>query len=262
MRRHLLSTILILIAAIIALSFSGNLKWPGGSPAGYTGSPGDGKDCTQCHGGNASTVDDWITSDIPATGYIPGETYEIQVTVSGSGDKGFLVSPQDLEGNIYGSLIAGSGTELVGDGYITQSFASSSNPKVWTFEWVAPETGSGELIFYGAFTVNKPVTKLSTLDVTENTGTGIQELTAVKLNAYPNPANEFVYLSYGEFSQNETLTCELFDASGRKIKDIVCQNSSGELLIDVSFIRNTGYYFLFLKDKEGNKFNSKIKVLR
>lgn len=160
----------ILVAGTILLSAYGGDEgdYPGGSPAGYTGSPGDGKDCVNCHGGTSSFVSGWITSDIPPEGYLPGNTYNITVTLTGSGDKGFQVSAQDISGNQMGTLIAGSGTHLNGGTkYVNQNNGTTANPAVWHFQWTAPMAGSGNVTFYGAFTVNKPVTKLSTLEVSE-----------------------------------------------------------------------------------------------
>ncbi len=145
-------------------------SYPSGSPAGYTGSPGDGKHCVQCHGGSASTVNDWILTNIPAQGYTAGVTYDITVTVSGTGKKGFEISPQDPSGVQLGTLAAGAGSHLVGGSkYVTQNSSGSSSSTVsWTFPWTAPASGTGQVTFYGAFTVGKTVTKLSTLVVGEN----------------------------------------------------------------------------------------------
>lgn len=150
-------------------SYSGdNTDYPGGSPAGYTGSPGDGKDCVQCHGGTSTPVTGWITSDIPVEGYIPGNTYNITVTLTGSGKKGFEVSPQNASGDLLGILVAGVGSKLTGSGkYITQTSSTSANPATWSFGWIAPPSGTGDVTFYAAFTLNKPVTKTSTLTVQE-----------------------------------------------------------------------------------------------
>ena len=143
--------------------------YPGGSPAAKTGSPGDGSNCTSCHGGSAATVTGWITSNIPGAGYTPGSTYTITVSVTGSGNHGFEVSPQNVPGALLGTLIAGSGNKLVGSGkYVTQSSSQSGNPQTWTFQWVAPAAGTGLVTFYGAFCVTKSNTKLSTLAVNEN----------------------------------------------------------------------------------------------
>ena len=193
---------LIIPAAIIVLllsSYSGNnSRYPNGAPAGYTGSPGDGQNCTSCHNGSASTADNWITSDIGAEGYIPGQTYTITVTVSGSGNKGFEVSPQNPSGAFLGTLIAGSGSKLVGSNrYITHTSASNSNPKVWTFQWTAPAAGSGPVTMYGAFALNKSVTKLSTMEIAENTTTAINTLEIPDaVSIYPNPADDHVVVSF------------------------------------------------------------------
>ncbi len=175
----------LFLTAILLVSFSGNdnSDYPNGAPAGYTGSPGDGQNCVACHNGSASTVAGWITSNIPASGYVAGTTYTMTVTVSGSGAKGFEVSPQNVTGTLLGTLTPGSGNKLTGSGkYVTHTSASSSNPKVWTFQWTAPVFGTGEVTFYGAFTLNKPVTKLSTLVVQENTALPL----SVTATATPN----------------------------------------------------------------------------
>jgi hypothetical protein len=158
-------------ATFLLTAYSGDdSDYPSGSPAGYSGSPGDGQDCHNCHGGSVGTVSGWITSDIPASGYVPGTTYNITVTVTGSGGHGFEVSPQNPTGSFLGTLIAGSNSHLVGSGnhWITQNQKINSNPATWTFQWTAPVAGSGPVTFYGAFTVTKSNTKLSTLLVNEN----------------------------------------------------------------------------------------------
>lgn len=131
---------------------------PNGAPAGMTGSPGDGDNCTSCHGGTATTTASLITSNIPASGYIPGTTYTITATnsLTGSGKMGFEVSPQNAAGDLLGTLTAGPGSKLIGGGkYVTHSNANSTTNS-WTFSWTAPVAGTGTVTFYGAFARNKP----------------------------------------------------------------------------------------------------------
>jgi len=166
----LLQTVFTLAISFLITGYA--FAYPSGSPAGYTGSPGDNHHCVSCHNGSSATVTNWITSDIPAAGYTPGTVYNLTVTVTGSGAKGFEVSPQNPTGLQLGTLAAGSGSKLVGGTkYVTQSSSSSAATKIWNFTWTAPAAGTGVVTFYGAFTVNKPVTKLSTLQVSENTAT-------------------------------------------------------------------------------------------
>lgn len=151
--------------------FSGyTVLYPTGAPAAKTGSPGDGANCTECHGGTATTTAGQITSNIPASGYVPGTTYLITATnpLTGSGKMGFEVSPQNASGAQLGTLVAGSGSQLVGGTkYVTHTNATTTT-SAWTFSWIAPVAGTGAVTFYGAFARNKPgpVTK-STLVVQE-----------------------------------------------------------------------------------------------
>jgi len=99
-----------------------------------------------------------ISINIPDCGYIPGETYTVTLTVSsiGRNEFGFSVSPQFSDGLTAGTMIASSGTQLNGSGrYLTHTSAgtieSSPNTRVWTFNWIAPQAGSGDVVFYAAF---------------------------------------------------------------------------------------------------------------
>jgi hypothetical protein len=141
---------------------------PTGSPASNTGSPADGTTCAEsCHGGSAVTQAGLITSNIPTAGYTPGTTYTITATISGTGKKGFQVSPQNTSGTLLGSLIAGSGNKIVGTKYVTHSSAKTTSTATWTFQWIAPAAGTGAVTFYGAFAITTSTTKKSTLQVNE-----------------------------------------------------------------------------------------------
>lgn len=146
-----------------------SLAYPTGAPAAVTGSPGDGQNCTMCHGGSPATVTGWITTNIPADGYIAGTLYTITATVTGTGKKGFEVSPQNVAGTQLGVMAAGSGSELVGGTkYVTHSAAgATSGTKVWNFSWTAPAAGTGPVTFYGAFVVGYSNVKKSSLTVNE-----------------------------------------------------------------------------------------------
>ena len=136
-----------------------------GAPAGYTGSPNENnsRTCSSqnggCHSGAGSTFQQgMITSNVPECGYTPGQTYTITLTVSSAGrsEFGFSFSPQLSDGATAGSMIASNGTQLNGGGrYLTHTAAgtveSSPNTRVWTFDWIAPAAGSGDVTFYAAF---------------------------------------------------------------------------------------------------------------
>lgn len=161
---------IVALAAVI-LSSGYTVMYPTGAPAGKTGSPGDGANCTECHGGTATTTAGQITSNIPPSGYVPGTTYQITATnpLTNTGKMGFEISPQNTAGAQKGTLVAGSGSQLVGGGtkYITHTNANTTT-NTWTFGWIAPAAGSGAVTFYGAFARDKPgPVTLSTLTVQE-----------------------------------------------------------------------------------------------
>lgn len=154
-----------------------------GAPAARTGSPADGGNCTSCHAGSAisNSPNGVITSSIPSTGYVPGQTYTVTGTVTGSGlvRFGFEISPQTVSGTKVGNLVVTDNTNtqsLTSGKYITHTTTGSSgtNSRSWTCNWVAPVAGTGTFKFYGAFnaannsnTNSGDIIYLATLDIAE-----------------------------------------------------------------------------------------------
>ncbi|MCX6235466.1 MAG: T9SS type A sorting domain-containing protein [Bacteroidetes bacterium] len=119
-------------------------------------------------------------------------------------------------GNLVGTLTAGTGNKLVGNGkYVTHSSASNSSTQVWSFNWTAPAAGTGSVTFYGAFTVSKPVTKLSTLVIPEDLSTSIRENEILHFGYYPNPASENLTFDYS-ISSAATVRIELYNMAGQQ----------------------------------------------
>ncbi|MEJ5302171.1 MAG: T9SS type A sorting domain-containing protein [Bacteroidales bacterium] len=216
--RYLVLTCMGFSALIVSLSFSGEggLKYPNGAPAGYTGSPGDGQNCTACHGGNATPASGVISTDIPPTGYVAGMTYNVTVSFSGSGKKGFELSPQKPTGEQVGTLIAGTGSKVLSQGkYITHSQASTSTTATWSFQWQAPaQPGSGPVTFYLAHVISKPNVFVSNLTVEENYHVGIPENSqTMNFEVYPNPASDYLFIKYN-FVAETKVTLFLLPVSG------------------------------------------------
>lgn len=130
------------------------------APAGHTGSPGDGKVCTACHlGAAAAAKTDIITTNIPVQGYVPGNTYTITVTLNNPGTTrfGFQLSPQDLAGNMLGAWGPSTAeTQVINGKYATHKLVGTNgtDSKVWTLQWTAPASGTGDVTFYGAFNIS------------------------------------------------------------------------------------------------------------
>ena len=165
-----------------------------GSPAGYTGSPGDGNNCKACHTSSVSVQNTGaITSNIPGTGYTPGNTYTITASVTGNSTKfGFQASPQNASGTLIGTLISTNAqTQLTGGSkYITHSLSGTtgSGSKSWSFDWRAPAVGTGNVTFYAAFNVSNSdnsftgdTIKLKSITITEDL-TNNKDITSFKFS--------------------------------------------------------------------------------
>jgi len=258
-RRNLL---LSSTAVGIVLLSSFAVFYPGGAPDGVTGSPGDGANCVQCHEGTVNSATGWITSDIPAGGYIPGNTYLITATnsLTGSGKYGFEVSPQNASGVLLGTLAAGTNSQLVGSGkYVTHKSASST-VKVWTFQWTAPIAGTGNVTFYGAFALNylPGATVLSTLAVSEQTNTGISEPMPSSALISPNPNKGQFTVAIPESIRNSIGTLEILNTSGKSVYHTKYTSLNyTDIRIDISSSPR-GVYFMILQTASGNKFEKFI----
>ena len=155
-------TLFTAVAGIIIIDSVNNYVISNGAaaPAGRTGSPGDGGlTCINgCHAGPAATTQTgWITSNIPGTGYVPGNTYNIVATVTRAGHSkfGFEISPQSPTGTYLGTMIdTSTQTQIVSTKYITHTSTGTTGTigfHTWAFNWTAPVVGTGTVTFYGAF---------------------------------------------------------------------------------------------------------------
>lgn len=260
------------ILSIIAVAIF-SLSNAGGPPAGYTGSPADGKTCGSnggCHTGNAVLAETgWITSDIPSSGYVPGTTYSITATATQAGVTkfGFQLSPQDAAGTALGTLVATAATQLKGnDKYIehVSSSTSGTDTKSWTFDWVAPASGTGDVTFYAAFNAtNNSGTNsgdqihTSTLTVQE-ASVGITEKSILnELQIFPNPNN-------GKFNVQSPASAgegllSVYNALGEMIFTAQVENNLQAFPVDISMQGKGIYYVRIIRGKE---FISKTVIVR
>lgn len=241
------------------------------APVGKTGSPGDGSNCTSCHSGTASTVAGLITSTIPASGYVPGQTYTITASVTQAGKTkfGFEISPQNATGTQMGTLIVTSPTltQLVGTGkYITHKTAGtafSSGTALWSFDWTAPIAGSGAVVFYGAFNITNSsgstagdIIKLSTLTIQEDASIGINEMYASddNITVYPNPLSDKLYVKSNE--ETGYFNLSITDVQGKII--LKAEKQIFEKSIDLSNVAE-GLYFVRIDTEKGSAVKRIIK---
>ncbi|GAB4332572.1 MAG: hypothetical protein Kow00127_24310 [Bacteroidales bacterium] len=150
----------LIAGAAMFFLLTSELNFSSGSPGGKTGSPGDGGNtCTDCHGGSANPAEGWITSNIPAEGYTPGMTYTVTATGTHSGvvKFGFEATAEDAQNQKTGTLIVTNSVEnqLINGGQSITHKSSGTTPtgntKSWSFDWTAPNAGTGTVTFYAAF---------------------------------------------------------------------------------------------------------------
>ena len=250
MKKHfslILSIALVVFVVVLAGFDPGNIDSSNGAPPGYTNSPFDGQNCSHCMGGTAVAVTGWITSDIPTDGYYPDTTYTITVTATGTGRKGFEVSPQDPSGLLIGTLTAGTGNKLVGSNkYVTHNAAQSANPYVWHFKWKAPSTGVGDVTFYGSIVVSKLNTKTTTLTVPQST-VGMKKINSKDLTIFPNPVHDRLSISFLNPSEGR-VRMELVNLNGQTVRTLMNESlAAGEVNRSFSNDLPTGVYLLKLQ---------------
>ncbi len=238
------------------------------SPVGKTNSPLDGNSCTQCHQGSTiSNQDNWISSNIPASGYIAGETYTI--TASGNHSSavkfGFEITAEN-ETAKQGTFVITNATETqfaFGDNNFVSHTSDGNTPidgvKTWTFDWIAPAAGTGDLTFYAAFNSANgngqntgDIIFSSELAVTEDVSSKIEENSNLKISITPNPTSEKIILKSDLTIQD----IKLIDFSGKLISNFSNVNSNSKEIRVESLSK--GIYFLIIK---GEGFQKTEKVI-
>ncbi|MFK8045219.1 MAG: choice-of-anchor V domain-containing protein [Crocinitomicaceae bacterium] len=128
-------------------------------PTGKTGAPGENT-CTFCHIGSSVLSAQGVvtflsdTSSAIDTGYVPGVTYPMQISVASGSKNGFQLTILTANNQKAGSFINGTNTSTAlaaGREYIRQS--NSNGLTTFDFEWTAPSTNLGDLRAF--YTVNK-----------------------------------------------------------------------------------------------------------
>ena len=156
MKKSLLAFSTLIILSILFYPQAEVISNTTGSSGGMSGAPGDNT-CVQCHstfGLNTGTALVSIISTIPASGFVPGNTYTITASAAQTGISKYGFEVHEALGSI---LITNPTTTQhlgFGSNRITHQAAGTTviiNNISWSFDWVAPATGSGNVTFYGAF---------------------------------------------------------------------------------------------------------------
>ena len=257
---------LLIVLSGLTIILCALLPYPTGSPGGKTGSITDVSTCTQCHGGTAIKVSEWISTTIPETGYIAEETYVITATGTHDGvvKFGFELTAENNSGVKKGLFIITNSTQtkLVNSNSAVTHKSGGNTPdndsKSWSFEWTAPVLGSGDITFYAAFNAadgdgsssGDVIYKTSKL-VSENTSSGIQinEQDSKKLTVYQSSDLNTLVIEYSDLIKHSQ-KIRIFDTSGKLliIKNKII-NESENIYIDINKLKSD-IYILQLESKE------------
>ena len=161
-----------------------------------------------CHGGSSSSV--VISENFPSS-YNPGQTYSIQVSVSGgvSGTHGGFNVEVDK-----GSLSTGgnSGVKVSGKSVTHTNKAN----RAWSFDWIAPSSGSG-LVTAGIAGMTANGVSGTSGDAWSTTSVTITE-TVVVSNNPPTASNVQISPSSATSSDDITLTYTFSDEDNGDIE--------------------------------------------
>jgi hypothetical protein len=131
-----------------------NLNDASGRKGAYAGAPGD-VTCTSCHSDRTHDINGDVTLSGAPANFTAGTSYPLTLTIKDATGVagGFqIVATNNATSNnvMYGSFVAGAGTKIASTTGSSPLRLTHNAPKVftagqvsWTFNWVAPTTGSG-----------------------------------------------------------------------------------------------------------------------
>ena len=270
---------ILVVAGSLLLDNTSTHSRSNGSPESASGSPSDGVTCARstCHTGTATAQDNMITSNIPAAGYIPGQTYTITVSITQAGINkfGFSISPQNSSGAVLGSLVitntAQTQLKNVGHQYVTHTSAGNAGTgsKTWSFDWIAPTVGTGAVPFYAA--VNAANGNGNTSDdqiytdvytVEEDITTGIQpNMNDVDFAVFPNPVEGNTAQVSFNANASSTSRIRIMSLNGNIVNEInhnATSNGNQHAALSLENLAK-GVYFVEVQNGLGTKMTRIIR---
>ena len=269
------NTLLVIIIAIGSfILLTSELENLGGSPGGKSGSPGDeGKTCTQCHSGTATSVEDWLTSNIPETGYIPGETYTITATGSHAGVAkfGFEATAENDNNEKTGTFVITNSDDnkfTNNNSAVTHKSGGTipnGDSRSWSFDWTAPEAGTGNVTLYAAFnaangngsTSGDAIYKTAMATIENiNTAVGNKYENKSLVRVFPNPFTDNLSLNISR--TNAKVSClKIFNSIGNLVysQDSFLDNENAKIATSDLL---SGIYYTVIYFDDGTKVTKRI----
>lgn len=244
-----------------------------GAPAGRSGDPTSELTCQNgCHNTNAlnsGRAEVSITSNIPEEGYSADSTYTItaQITEQGFPRFGFQAFAYGTNANAgvgAVTLTNESRTRIMTAGeseYVTHTGGGidSANSNTWTFDWTAPESGEGEVIFFATFVAadgngsNQSDFVYSTSDtLVEATAVPLLENIVSHLNIYAVPGQEEIRIEM-DSPQALELGIHIRDLQGREVFKTRENVFAGDYSRPIRADWETGIYVVSLHSSLGEQ---------
>ena len=271
-------SILVVTASLLMDSTNTHSK-SDGSPQSASGSPFDGVTCAKsgCHAGTASARDNMITSNIPAAGYIPDQTYTITVSITQAGISkfGFSISPQNASGTVLGSLVIANTAQTqlknIGHQYVTHTSAGNagSGSKTWSFDWIAPTAGTGAVPFYASVNASNGNGNTSGDQIYTDVYTVVEDITTqiqpnmndVDFAVFPNPVEgNSLQVSFNA-KASSTSRIRILSLNGTIVGEIshhAQSNGNQHTALNLENLAK-GVYFVEVKTNEGIKMTRIIR---
>lgn len=266
--RSLLSLTLLLIIFIGQV-----VSYSSGPPAGNAGAPGNGTcasaGCHNSFGLNTGSGELSLETNIPQEGFLPGEKYTVTVKMLQGGGSifGFQTLPfgeteQKGVGTIEITDTDRTKTITVSSGTYaeqTKTGSTSVDSAVWSFDWIAPEKGTGDVTIYTASLAangngNRQGDRVYTaqLQVSENPTASLDQLNEIaEANLYPNPTADLLTLDL-QLEEATPIRWSISDLQGKtwQTGETSTLNGTWNTQFDLSELP-AGLYQLELKTSSG-----------
>lgn len=280
----MIKKVLFALALIIAFGILGNSDYGHSNaaqpPLARTGAPSE-TTCagSGCHAGSpqSNSPNLLINFDNNSSGYAPGETYTIVLSNNQSGVRyGFEMTALNAQNQSVGTFIANqsqqtstsTATTGLQRSYIHHLGAVQHTGNSYTFQWTAPATNVGNITFYAAGNAangnangNGDVILTKSLTISPATSVGDAPEKIESIQANPNPATDYVNLSY-TVAQTQKLYIHLYDLSGKKVLSLdKGTQAAGSYTETLSLNRDqllSGLYFVYV---QGETHSQAIKLI-
>jgi len=251
-----------------------------GAPASSTGAPGElGCNATGCHddyllnSGNAMVS---FLFDGGASKFIPGETYDISISIQENGINRFgfeLLALNDLDETNAGVFVITDSVRtqkisglngLTDRKYLTYTYNGTipnyPNKSNWNVRWEAPSLDNGSVTFYFGLlsanndgTDNGDYTYLNSYTIAPEPSSLSEIIEQQKIKVFPNPVTNRCSISYN-LENDDKVNISVFDCDGRFIKTI-CNGKQTKGFKEFAWDRSdveTGIYMIVLKFNNQN----------